>query len=154
MTQQHPPTDTMLETGQVPNRLPDDTDTDMERSQTSRSTSDQLKQQGQQATQKAKAKANEFSDKAQDKVDEGMDQAAAGLGQAANKVRQQGENSQGTTATTATKAADMLDSASSYLRANDTGDLMNDLESLVREKPVESMLVAAGAGFVLAKIFR
>lgn len=152
MNDQNPSTDTMLETGTIPSRLPSDMDADM--SNSTRNAANDLKQQGQKTTQKAKAKVSEASDKAQDKVDQGMDQAAAGLNQAADKVRQQSGDNHGTMGTMATKAADMMDNASQFLRANDTDDLMNELESLVRQKPVESMLVAAGAGFVLAKLFR
>jgi predicted nucleotidyltransferase len=46
-----------------------------------------------------------------------------------------------------------LESTGSYLREKDTDQLMSDIEALIRRKPVESLLVAAGAGFVLSKIF-
>ena len=103
---------------------------------------------------KAQAKADEMSGKAQAKADEGMDKAAEGLGHAADTLRQQGQQRGGTMATAATKTADTLDTASHYLREKDSDQLLNDLESLVRRKPVESMLVAAGVGFVFSKLFR
>jgi ElaB/YqjD/DUF883 family membrane-anchored ribosome-binding protein len=104
--------------------------------------------------EEAKQKASEMGHRAQDKADEGMEKAAAGLGQAAEKIRSQGQQHGGTVATAATRTADSLDSASQYLRDKDTDQLLSDLESLVRRKPVESLLAAAGIGFVLSKLVR
>ncbi|MBA2468499.1 MAG: CsbD family protein [Chloroflexia bacterium] len=102
---------------------------------------------------KAQQKASEVGEMAHSKADSGLDSAASGLGQAADMLRQQGEQRQGTVGTAAAKTADSLESASSYLREKDTDQLMTDLEALVRQKPVESVLVAVGIGFVLSKIF-
>jgi ElaB/YqjD/DUF883 family membrane-anchored ribosome-binding protein len=82
-----------------------------------------------------------------------MDQAASGLDQAASKLREQGGQQGGTVGNAAATAADSLEGASSYLREKDTDQLMDDLESLIRRKPTESLLVAAGIGFVLSKVF-
>jgi ElaB/YqjD/DUF883 family membrane-anchored ribosome-binding protein len=102
----------------------------------------------------AQEKAGELGGKAQDKADQGMDAAASGLGQAANMLRQQGEQRGGGVGNAASKTADTLESASHYLRDKDTDQLMTDLQSFVRQKPVESVLIAAGIGFVLSKIVR
>ncbi len=102
----------------------------------------------------AQDKASEMSGKAQDKADQGMDAAASGLGQAADKVREQGEQREGAVGVAATRTADTLDTASQYLKDKDTAQIMNDLEAFVRRKPVESLLIAAGIGIVLSKIVR
>ncbi|MBA3274357.1 MAG: hypothetical protein H0T72_01080 [Chloroflexia bacterium] len=106
-----------------------------------------------EVTGKAQQKAGEVGEQVHSKADSGLDSAASGLGQAADMLRQQGEQRQGTVGTAAAKTADSLESASTYLREKDTDQLMTDLEALVRQKPVESVLVAAGIGFVLSKIF-
>jgi len=111
---------------------------------------DMAKEKGEDARQKAA----EMGHMAQDRADQGMDRAAEGLGQAAEKLCEQGEQRGGAMATAATRTADTLDSASHYLRDKDTDQLMSDLESLVRRKPVESLLAAAGIGFVLSKLIR
>jgi ElaB/YqjD/DUF883 family membrane-anchored ribosome-binding protein len=103
---------------------------------------------------KAQEKADELGGKAHERADQGMDAAASGLGQAADMLRHQGEQRSGTVGTAAAKTADTLESASHYLRDKDTNQLMTDLESFVRQRPVESVLVAAGVGFVLSKIVR
>lgn len=102
----------------------------------------------------AKEKAGQATDKMHSKSDKGIDSAASGLEQAANKLRQQGEQREGTMGTAAAKTADTLETASTYLHEKDTDQLVTDLEALVRRKPVESVLVAAGIGFVLSKIVR
>lgn len=115
---------------------------------------DQAKQKASQATDQAKEKASQATEQAQQKADQGMDKAASGLDQAAEMLRQQGEQRGGTVASAATTTADKLGSASQYLRDKDSAQLLDDLEALVRSKPVESLLVAAGVGFVLSKILR
>ncbi|MDQ3655525.1 MAG: CsbD family protein [Chloroflexota bacterium] len=101
---------------------------------------------------KAQEMAGEAGEKMHSRTDQGIDTAASGLGQAAGMLRQQGEQREGTVGTAATKTADTLESASSYLQEKDADQLMSDLESLVRRKPVESVLVAAGIGYVLSRI--
>jgi ElaB/YqjD/DUF883 family membrane-anchored ribosome-binding protein len=111
---------------------------------------DQASQKGEQARQKL----DEAAGMAQERADQGMGKAAEGLDQASEMLRQRGEQQGGAMGSVATKAADTMDSASGYLRDKDTNQLMDDLENLIRRKPTESLLVAAGIGFVLSKIFK
>jgi ElaB/YqjD/DUF883 family membrane-anchored ribosome-binding protein len=90
----------------------------------------------------------------QEKADQGMDKAAEALNRTAETVREQGEQHGGTVASVATKAADTMETTSAYLRDKNTDQLVADLEALVRRKPVESLLVAAGVGLVLSKLLR
>ena len=124
-----------------------------EGSHTDQSTLGAAADKGKEALSTAKDKASEVSSQAQAKADEGMNKAAEGVTQAADMLRQRGEQSGGTMGTAAATVADKLDSTGSYLREKDTDQLMSDIEALIRRKPVESLLVAAGAGFVLSKIF-
>ncbi|MEJ7900741.1 MAG: hypothetical protein WKF63_02795 [Thermomicrobiales bacterium] len=102
----------------------------------------------------AKEKASQAGEQLHSKSDKGIDTAASGLEQAAGMLRQQGEQREGAVGNAATKTADTLETASTYLHEKDTDQLVTDLEALVRRKPVESVLVAAGIGFVLSKIVR
>jgi ElaB/YqjD/DUF883 family membrane-anchored ribosome-binding protein len=83
----------------------------------------------------------------------GVDSAASGLNKAADKLRDMNatENAPGMTGTAVAKAADTLDSASRYLQ-RDVGTWVDDLQSIVRRHPTQSLLVAAGAGFLLSKL--
>lgn len=119
--------------------------------------------QAQEKAGEAKDKATEMAGQVQDKVgavgeqvhaktDAGIDSAASGLEQAAGLLRKQGEQREGAVGTAAAKTADTLETASTYLHEKDTDQVMADLEALVRRKPVESVLVAAGIGYLLSKI--
>lgn len=112
------------------------------------------RQRGEELGEAARAKIDDLGASAQAKADEGLDAAASGLGQAADTLREQGEGRGGAAGTAATRAADALDSASTYLRDKDSDQLLTDLEELVRRKPVETLLAAAGIGFVLSKLLR
>lgn len=106
-----------------------------------------------QVTSQAKSKAGQVGSKAESKADEGMDKAASQLDTAADKLREQGESKGGKAATAATTVADKLDGASGYLREKDSDQILTDLEDLVRRKPVESLVAAAGIGLLLSRIF-
>lgn len=103
----------------------------------------------------AKDRASEMTDQATSSVDTGMDKAASGLDTVASTLRDRGESmGGGSMASIATTAADKMEAGAQMLREKDTDQIVSDLEALVRRKPVESLLVAAGVGFVLSKIVR
>jgi ElaB/YqjD/DUF883 family membrane-anchored ribosome-binding protein len=97
-----------------------------------------------------------MADQATAAADQGIDKAATGLDKAADMIRERGEQLGGDSGaqSSVTMVADKLDAASVYLRDKDSQQLMADLEALVRRKPTESLLVAAGVGFLFSKILR
>jgi ElaB/YqjD/DUF883 family membrane-anchored ribosome-binding protein len=100
-------------------------------------------------------KASEIVDQAKPTVDAGMDKAASGLQTAAETLRERGESmGQGQVASIATMTADKLESGAEMLRGTDSSALMIEMENMIRRKPVESLAVAAGVGFLLAKALR
>lgn len=107
-----------------------------------------------QGAQQAKQKAGEMGGQAQEKADQGMEKAAEGLHRAAETLREQGEGREGKVGSVATSAAGALEQGAERLRGSDTDQLLNEVEAMVRRKPVESVLVAAGIGFVLSKALR
>lgn len=115
-----------------------------------------------QATEKAGNLANQATDKASDianqasdKADAGMSKAAQGLDTLASTIRDKSQMmSDGSVHSIATTAASKLESGAEALRSTDTDQLMTELESMIRRKPVESLLVAAGVGFLLARSVR
>jgi ElaB/YqjD/DUF883 family membrane-anchored ribosome-binding protein len=112
-----------------------------------------LKDKAGQAAETAQEKVSEVSGQAHAMSDKGLDSAASGLGQAASMLRQQGETREGTIGTAASKTAETLEQASTYLQDKDTDQLISDIEAMVRKRPVESVLVAAGIGYLLSKVF-
>jgi ElaB/YqjD/DUF883 family membrane-anchored ribosome-binding protein len=115
---------------------------------------DMAQQKGQEAKDTAKQKADEVAGMAHERADQGIDKSAEGLDQAADALRQQGQQRGGTVGNVASTAADQLEGASSYLQGKDSSQMMDDLEDLIRRKPTESLLAAAGIGFVLSRVFR
>ena len=57
-------------------------------------------------------------------------------------------------ATAATKAAGALEQTGTYLQQSTPDDWMGDLKQLISRKPVESVLIAAGLGYMAARAFR
>ncbi|HEV2527044.1 MAG TPA: hypothetical protein VGT61_01120 [Thermomicrobiales bacterium] len=131
------------------------------------SRADQFNQSADQAQEKlgqARDKAAEVKDQMTSKVsdvreqataksDQGLDQASQGLGQAADLVRKQAEGD-GPVPAQAAMVADRLEQASSYFKDKNTNEIVSDLETFVRSKPMESVVGAVAIGFVLAKILR
>jgi ElaB/YqjD/DUF883 family membrane-anchored ribosome-binding protein len=54
----------------------------------------------------------------------------------------------------ALRASDALDSSADYLRTHDPAEMRDDLEHAIRERPLLSVGLAAGVGFLLARIIR
>ena len=57
-------------------------------------------------------------------------------------------------ANVATKAADALEQTGTYLQASTPEDWVGDLKRLIAHKPIESVLLAAGLGYMAARAFR
>lgn len=54
----------------------------------------------------------------------------------------------------ALRAGEALDSGAEYLRSHDPDAMRDDLERSIRERPLLSVGIAAGAGFLLARLLR
>jgi ElaB/YqjD/DUF883 family membrane-anchored ribosome-binding protein len=52
------------------------------------------------------------------------------------------------------RAGDALDSSAEYLRSHDFDEMRGDFEHAIRERPLFSVGIALGAGFLLARILR
>ncbi|HEU5433157.1 MAG TPA: hypothetical protein VFU81_15935 [Thermomicrobiales bacterium] len=91
--------------------------------------------------------------RASDLAGKGVGATASGLNKAADKLRDMSasENAPGMASTAVAKAADTLDTASHYLK-RDASTWADDLQSIVRQHPTQSLLVAAGTGFLLSKL--
>jgi ElaB/YqjD/DUF883 family membrane-anchored ribosome-binding protein len=122
---------------------------------TAQEKSGQATEQAGSAIDAAKERATQLTDQATTAADAGMDKAAGGLDTLAGTLRDRGEAmGGGSMATIATTAAEKMEAGAQVLREKDTEQIVSDLEALVRRKPIESVLVAAGIGFVLSKIVR
>lgn len=118
-----------------------------------------------QMAAKAQDQAKEIAGQAQEKVgnvatmarertDQGVDRAAEGLHTAAEKMREHAETREGVHAQVGTKVADTLDRTSSYLKEHDTAQMWDEVETFVRQNPMQAAAGALVAGFLLGRIFR
>jgi len=65
-----------------------------------------------------------------------------------------GTGARGRAGEAAQSAAGRMEELADYLRSNDLDVMRADFEAQIRRKPLQSLLVAAGAGWVLGKILR
>jgi hypothetical protein len=129
--------------------------TDWSSTGTSHPTAESGTDKAKHAVSTAQHKADEMAHQASQKADEGLDKAAIGLDKASDALRSRGESmGEGTVGQAATMAADRLEQGAQMLREKDTDQLVADLEDLIRRRPMESLLVAAGVGFLLSKAMR
>lgn len=119
----------------------------------SASMQDQAREQADRVIGTASQKAGSIADHASSTVDTGIERASTGLDSLADTIRGKSE-SLGGAQSAATAAAAKLESGAEMLRGQSSDQLVSELEALVRRKPVESMLVAAGVGFLLSKAMR
>ncbi len=96
-----------------------------------------------------------MEERANDALNRGADvleSAAQRLGGLAGQGGQGG--AMGRAGDLASQAAGTMESTARYLRDNDVRALQGDLERMTREKPLQTLLVAVAAGWVLGKILR
>jgi ElaB/YqjD/DUF883 family membrane-anchored ribosome-binding protein len=101
------------------------------------------------------SKASEVGDRATQQADAGMEKAASGMDSLAGTLRDRGQSmEEGQLQSAAMTAADKLESGAEKLRQTDTDQLIAQLETMIRQRPVESLVVAAAAGYLFSKALR
>jgi len=100
----------------------------------------------------ARAKAAEVGDAAASKVDSAMTATGEQMSTLAQTVRENAP--EGKAGEVASKAADALDRGGEYLQTADLQMVRGDLERVIREHPIESLLVGVGIGYLVARATR
>jgi ElaB/YqjD/DUF883 family membrane-anchored ribosome-binding protein len=100
----------------------------------------------------ARQKAAEVGDVAASKVDSAMTATGEQISTLAQTVREKAP--EGKAGEVATKAADALERSGEYLQTADLQMVRSDLERVIREHPIEALLVGAGIGYLLARATR
>lgn len=121
-----------------------------------RQNADELRQQGQDTADKASDKAGQMADQATQRANQQRGRVADTMERGAEQLDQRADQIPGgpRTQDMAHNAADRLESAATYMRQKDVTAMADDLESLVRSHPKESLIGAAAAGFLVAKVLR
>ena len=114
----------------------------------------------QQVASTVQDKAQQVADKAQDMGQQAVDKADAATTTVGEKmtgvaqaIREKAPTS-GPVANVADTAADTLQRAGTYLQQQDLSDMRADLENIIREYPIQSLLVGFGVGYLLARSVR
>ena len=113
-------------------------------------TASDLKDKATQVASDVQAKAADVAGQAADKADAATNTAGAKIQDAAQMLRDKAPTD-GPIGQAATATADTLDRAGSYLQQQDLSGMRSDFEALVKKHPTESLLVAFGVGFLLAR---
>jgi hypothetical protein len=102
-----------------------------------------------------KDKVSDLGRTAADKVDENRGAAASGLDKAASALHENADSLPGGEKVTglAHSAADKLTTTADYVREHDVNRMMSDVGTLVKNNPGPSLLIAAVAGFLIARAF-
>lgn len=110
-------------------------------------------EQGGGGTSGVRGQVEERANRLMDRAAEGLESAASRLGDMADR-QGGGTGPMGRVGDVAHRAADTMESTARYLRDNDVSALQGDLERMTREKPLQMLLVAVAAGWVLGKVLR
>jgi len=106
------------------------------------------------ATQ-VKQKASDLGHMAADKIDNNREAAASGLDKMASTLHDKAEGLPGGEKVTslAHATADKFSSTADYVRSHDVNRMMSDVETIVKNNPGPSLLIAAALGFLVARAF-
>lgn len=101
----------------------------------------------------AKQKTAEATAAASDQANDVMTSAGSQMSNLAQTVREKAPV-EGRAGEIAANAADALDRSGRYLQDADPQMVRRDLEQIIREHPIEAMLVGLGIGYLLARSTR
>ena len=107
-------------------------------------------------TETIKEKASDFGQRVSGAIDEQKQTAASALTDAASKLHESAENLPGGDKVTsiAHSAADKLEQTSQYIRENDVSAMMQDAVEWVKRYPMQAIVSAAVAGFLVGRLFK
>jgi ElaB/YqjD/DUF883 family membrane-anchored ribosome-binding protein len=112
------------------------------------------------AARAAEEHAGDLLDRAGRRMDEASDSAADRLEGAANRIRDRAREMEGepgwrgTAGRYAERAAERGEDAAEYLREAGLDDMRAVVERQVRQRPLQTLLLAAAAGWLVGKILR
>lgn len=106
------------------------------------------------AREMAGEKASAIGSMAQEKADAGLDRAASGLERAATNMRDRAEGAGGLQEQVGTKVAGGLESAATYFKDHDSAELWSEVETFVKDHPLQAAAGALVAGWMLGRMMR
>jgi ElaB/YqjD/DUF883 family membrane-anchored ribosome-binding protein len=125
---------------------------------------DSIRERGEALLDAGREKGRELVEDGRETVehaaDEGRNRVAGKLSEFGDRLEERGREYrdrggvQGRAGEAAVRAGGALDSGAEYLRSHDMDDMRDDLERQIRGRPLVSVGVALGAGFLLGRMLR
>ena len=100
----------------------------------------------------AREAASGMTESAREAEERGRQQASNRLEEVAGQLRDRAGD--GTTGQVAERAAMGMERTAGYLREHSTGDMTADIETYVREHPMQGVAAAVFAGFLIGRVLR
>lgn len=114
-----------------------------------------MKDEARSVSDKVGERAGEARERAGEMVEERRDDAANALERAANRMHDNADGmSSGVGSQVVGGAAEQTERAADYIRSHGAGDVMSDMESYVRDHPMQGLAAAVAAGFVVGRMLR
>lgn len=112
----------------------------------------------QQVTDTAKETVSKATDAVQQQADTQLDRVGSGLERVAETLHETGDtlrqNDQAMVGDYVHKAAGQIERASDYLQTHSVSDIIEEVQSYARREPVVTIAVAAGIGFLAARLLK
>jgi hypothetical protein len=119
-------------------------------------TTERLKERVGDVTSKAKEKAGQWTDAASETVARQRENASSGLERAASTLHEKAGSVPGgpRAVHAAHRVADGMEATASYLREHDFTDMRDDVISVCKRYPLQSLVAAVALGFLLGRSVR
>jgi ElaB/YqjD/DUF883 family membrane-anchored ribosome-binding protein len=114
----------------------------------------QAKDRATELGNQAREKASEVGMKAKEMAHTGKEKAGTGLTAAGEKILERTENMSGVTGTVGRKIGSGLESTGHYLKDKQAGEIWDDVETFVKEHPVQSVAGAVVAGIIVGRLLK
>jgi ElaB/YqjD/DUF883 family membrane-anchored ribosome-binding protein len=128
-------------------------DADYDRGDDLRDKAESVKERGEEMLEHGRQRASAAADTGRNRVADKLDEFG-------DRLEQRGRESEGRgglqqrAGRVAVRAGNTLEDGAEYIRSHDFDEMRDDLERQIREKPLMSVGIALGAGFLLARILR
>jgi ElaB/YqjD/DUF883 family membrane-anchored ribosome-binding protein len=111
------------------------------------------RERGEEFLREGRERAGEAADAGRTRLAGKLEEFGGRLAERGREAREHG-GVQARAGDAAIRASGALDSSAEYLRSHDMEDMRDDIERQIRERPLMSVGVALGAGFLLARMLR
>lgn len=118
--------------------------------QTARATAQDLSQSASKAASDVRSRAQELGSSVAGRASETTSAVGERMTAVADTIRHRVPQ-EGKMGSAATAVADRLEAAGSYLQEHNLDNMVNDVTTLIRRYPMQSLLVGLGIGYLLAR---